>query len=65
LLTCIAGAFGANNVPDILKHVEVLGIKQARKWQVATLNEFRKFFNLKPHTTFEDINPDPYVADTL
>ena len=60
-----AGAFGANNVPDILKQVEVLGIQQARKWQVATLNEFRKFFGLQAHKTFSDINPDPYVADTL
>jgi len=48
-----------------LKHVEVLGIKQARKWQVASLNEFRKFFGLKEHKTFEEINPDPYVANTL
>lgn len=31
----------------------------------ASLNEFRKFFNLKPHATFEDVNPDPEVADSL
>lgn len=60
-----AGAFGANTVPEILKPIEVLGILQARKWQVASLNEFRGFFNLKKHKTFEDINPDPYVANTL
>ena len=59
------GAFGANTVPEILKPIEVLGIIQARKWQVASLNEFRAFFNLKKHKTFEDINPDPYVANTL
>jgi len=59
------GAFGANTVPEILKPIEVLGILQARKWQVASLNEFRAFFNLKKHKTFEDINPDPYVANTL
>lgn len=60
-----AGAFGANNVPKILKQVEVLGILQARKWQVATLNEFRLFFGLQAHKTFTEINADPYVADTL
>jgi len=29
------------------------------------LNEFRGFFGLKKHNTFEDINPDPEVADIL
>lgn len=33
--------------------------------QVASLNEFRAFFGLKKHDTFESINPDPYVADIL
>lgn len=33
--------------------------------KTASLNEFRKFFKLKPHETFEDINPDPAIADTL
>ena len=60
-----AGAFEANNVPTILRAVEVLGIEQARSWNVASLNEFRQFFGLKRHETFEDINPDPYVADQL
>ncbi|CCX12338.1 heme peroxidase [Pyronema domesticum] len=60
-----AGRFGANHVPDILKPVEILGIIQARKWQCASLNEFRKFFKLKPYEKFEDINDDPYVAKTL
>lgn len=52
-------------MPDILKPVEILGIMQARKWQVASLNEFRAFFNLKRYETFEEINPDPYVSNTL
>lgn len=33
--------------------------------QTASLNELRTFFKLKPHATFEDINPDPEIADTL
>ncbi|KAK7510648.1 fatty acid oxygenase [Phyllosticta citriasiana] len=60
-----AGAFGANNVPKALKAVEIMGMQQSRKWGLATLNEFRRFFGLKPHETFEDINSDPKVADQL
>lgn len=40
-------------------------MQQARKWGLATLNEFRKFFGLKPHDTFESINSDPKVAEQL
>ena len=60
-----AGSFGANNVPVALKSVEILGMQQARKWNLGSLNEFRKFFGLKPHETFESINSDPVVADQL
>ncbi|KAF8249495.1 heme peroxidase [Wilcoxina mikolae CBS 423.85] len=60
-----AGAFGARNVPHVLRLVEVLGIEQTRRWKVASLNEFREFFGLQRHKTFEDINPDPAVANAL
>jgi linoleate 8R-lipoxygenase/9,12-octadecadienoate 8-hydroperoxide 8R-isomerase len=60
-----AGAFGALNVPDVFKNIEVLGIKQARSWNLATLNEFRQYFKLAPYKTFEEINPDPYIANQL
>lgn len=59
------GAFGARNVPVVMKLVEVLGIEQARKWQVATLNEFRKFFKLEPYTKFSEINSDKGVQESL
>lgn len=45
--------------------MEVLGINQARQWNVGSLNEFRKFFDLKPYESFEEINSDPDVADAL
>ncbi|RDW95053.1 hypothetical protein BP5796_00816 [Coleophoma crateriformis] len=61
----VAGSFGANKVPKILKSVEILGIIQARSWNIASLNEFRTFVGLTKHTTFEDINPDPAVAESL
>ncbi|MCJ1308958.1 hypothetical protein MMC25_002613 [Agyrium rufum] len=57
--------FGAQNVPKIFKAIEILGILQARKWEVATLNEFRDFFGLTKHKTFEDINADPGITDAL
>lgn len=38
---------------------------QAREWNVASLNEFRAFFNLKALETFEEINPDKDIAATL
>jgi hypothetical protein len=60
-----AGSFGARMVPKALKIVEVLGINQARKWQVASLNEFREFFGLKRYQKFSEINPDPDIAGTL
>jgi linoleate 8R-lipoxygenase/9,12-octadecadienoate 8-hydroperoxide 8R-isomerase len=61
----IAGSFGANRVPNILRSVEILGIIQARTWNLATLNEFREFAGLTRHATFEDINPDKHVAQKL
>ena len=61
----VSGAFGANRVPLVMRSIEVLGIEQARSWNLATLNEFRSYFNLAPHKKFTDINPDPDVAKQL
>ncbi|MCJ1452325.1 hypothetical protein MMC28_002667 [Mycoblastus sanguinarius] len=60
-----AGAFGAKQVPKALKVIEVAGIVQARKWEVASLNEFRSFFGLEPHKTFKDVNPDVKIQNAL
>ena len=61
----IAGAFGANNVPSIMRAIEILLMTQTRKWNLASLNEFRAYFNLKTYESFEEINPDPEVAEKL
>ena len=61
----VAGSFGANKIPKVMKTIEMLGIIQSRAWNVATLNEFRQFAGLKKHESFEDINPDPVVAQKL
>ncbi|CAE6443003.1 unnamed protein product [Rhizoctonia solani] len=58
----VSGAFSARNTPEVLKIVEVLGITQARKWGVCTLNEFRKFIGLKPYESFEEWNPREEIA---
>ncbi|KAI0534535.1 heme peroxidase [Xylaria digitata] len=60
-----AGTFGHRMVPKALKIVEVLGINQARKWQIASLNEFREHFGLKRWATFSDISSDPQIAKIL
>ncbi|KAI0885259.1 heme peroxidase [Annulohypoxylon maeteangense] len=60
-----AGVFGARTIPKALKIIEVLGINQARKWQVASLNEFRDFFGLKRYEKFTDINSEPEIAKIL
>ncbi|KAK7937986.1 heme peroxidase [Apiospora aurea] len=60
-----AGSFGGRNVPQSMKPVEILGILQGRKWNVAGLNEFRKHFGLKPYEKFEEINSDPDIANSL
>ncbi|KAH6847782.1 heme peroxidase [Chaetomium sp. MPI-CAGE-AT-0009] len=60
-----AGSFGARNVPTSMRAIEILGIIQGRKWNVAGLNEFRRHFGLKPYESFEDINSDPGVSDAL
>ncbi|KAH6616000.1 heme peroxidase [Chaetomium sp. MPI-SDFR-AT-0129] len=61
----VAGSFGARNVPQSMRAIEILGIIQGRKWNVTGLNEFRKHFGLKPYESFEDINSDPGVSDAL
>jgi hypothetical protein len=61
----VAGSFGANRVPTVMRSIEILGIIQARSWNMASLNEFRQFAGLTRHATFEDINPDPEVVEKL
>ncbi|KAJ6007231.1 hypothetical protein N7522_005582 [Penicillium canescens] len=60
-----AGLFNARMVPKALRIIEITGILTSRKWNLASLNEMRAFFGLKRHDTFEDINPDPQIADLM
>ncbi|KAF3937371.1 hypothetical protein ABW19_dt0205244 [Dactylella cylindrospora] len=57
--------FGPRNIPRALRAVEVAGILQARKWEIGTLNDFREFFGMKRHETFESISRDEEVCQAL
>ena len=57
-----AGVFGAKHVLKSLSVVEMAGIVAARTWEVASLNEFRTFFGMEPHKTFESHNKDKDIA---
>ncbi|KAF2107719.1 heme peroxidase [Lophiotrema nucula] len=58
-----AHEFGAHGTPASLKVVDLMGQLQARNaFNVCTLNEFRKYLNLKEYDTFEEWNPDKETA---
>ncbi|KAF1951540.1 heme peroxidase [Byssothecium circinans] len=58
-----AHEFGAHGTPASLRIVDIMGQLQARNvFNVCTLNEFRRYLNLKAYEKFEDWNPDKEVA---
>lgn len=61
----VSGSFGARNIPKAMRAITILGIQQSRAWNLCSLNEYRNFFGLKTYDTFEEVNPDPYVAEQL
>ncbi|KAG0096281.1 hypothetical protein BGZ93_004797 [Podila epicladia] len=67
----VASRMGAKKVPTELAEVEVQGIRGARKVGLCTLNEFRRFFNLKEYRSYEEMlsgpgaAPDPDVVRAL
>ena len=57
--------FGPRNIPKVLRNVELMGIAQARKWEIGTLNDFRDFFGMKRHKTFDSITKNEEVQNAL
>lgn len=57
--------FGPRNTPKCLKAVEIMGILQARKWEVGTLNDFREFFGMYRHETFESVTKNVEIQNAL
>jgi linoleate 10R-lipoxygenase len=45
-----------------MRVVEIMTIEQQRAWGCCTLNEFRRFFGLKPLKDFKEWNPDPAIS---
>jgi hypothetical protein len=43
----------------------MMGVEQSRAWNTATLNEFRHFFGLVEHKTFEHVNKDTEMQKKL
>ncbi|KAH7928581.1 heme peroxidase [Leucogyrophana mollusca] len=58
-----AGQYRARGTPAVLRPIEILGMEQARKWGVCTMNEFRKFMGLKQFDSFEEWNPDKDIVE--
>ena len=58
----VAGAYRARGTPSVLRVIEILGIEQARKWGVCTMNEFRQFLGLKTFSTFKEWNSDEAIS---
>jgi len=42
-----------------------MGVEQSRSWNTASLNEFRHFFGLVEHKTFEHVNSDTEMQKKL
>lgn len=57
--------FGPRNVPKCLKSVEIMGILQARRWECGTLNDFRDFFGLPRHQSFESVTKNAEIQNAL
>ncbi|KAF9279410.1 hypothetical protein BGZ74_002862 [Mortierella antarctica] len=55
----VASRMGAKKVPTELAEVEVQGIRGARKVGLCTLNEYRRFFNLKEYRSYEEMLSGP------
>lgn len=60
----LAQGFRARGIPEVFKVIEIMGIKQARAWNVCSLNEFRKFLGLKGMSPVNN-NHFPYQCHIL
>ncbi|CCO35793.1 prostaglandin-endoperoxide synthase 2 [Rhizoctonia solani AG-1 IB] len=59
----VARRYGARGSPEVLRIIEIMGMEQARKWGMCTMNEFRKYLGLKTFKTFEEWNSNPAIAN--
>lgn len=57
--------FGPRNIPKCLRPVEIMGIMQSRQWSTGTLNDFREFFGMHRHTSFESVSKNVDIQNAL
>jgi len=58
-----AGIFRARGTPVVMKSIDVMGMLQARAWNICTMNEFRTWLGLGPFNSFEEWNANPDIAN--
>lgn len=62
----VAGAFGAQQTPAVLRWIDCQGMRTARDvWRVCTLNEFREYLGLKAFESFKEWNSDETIANAM
>lgn len=57
--------FGPRNIPKCLRAIEIMGITQSRQWNTGTLNDFREFFGMARHKSFESVSKNVEIQNTL
>ena len=61
----LAGRIGLHNNPDFLKDVKATSLKMARKCELASYNDYRRHYGLKPVRSFEALTGDAPTAEQL
>ncbi|WAQ90262.1 hypothetical protein PtA15_12A250 [Puccinia triticina] len=62
----VAGAFGAQHTPAVLRWIDCQGMRTARDvWRACTLNEFREYLGLKAFESFKEWNSDETIANAM
>ncbi|KAJ0032753.1 hypothetical protein NQD34_002834 [Periophthalmus magnuspinnatus] len=56
---------GGRNVPGPILYVSIKSIENSRKMRYQSLNAYRKRFNMKPYSSFEDMTGDKEMAAIL
>jgi prostaglandin-endoperoxide synthase 2 len=60
-----ASKIGIGNTPDFLMKVKKLSLEMARSCELASFNEYRQHFGLKPLKSFDEVTKDTSVNQRL
>ncbi|KAF7973363.1 hypothetical protein HWV62_15541 [Athelia sp. TMB] len=53
---------GARSIPPCMRVIEMMAMKQARDWNVCSLNDFRSFLGLEPYSSFSEWSSSSEIA---